>query len=375
MNPSAAAAPTLLAQFITALAVILVILQIAPVMTWLERKISAFSQDRIGPNRAIIPGVGKIPLIGPVLTFLGRLGLLFPLADAIKMITKEDFIPDRADKFLHTLAPWVALVPAFVTFAVIPFGPITRVGDLDIHLQVANLNVGILYIFAISSIAPYGSALAGWSSNNKFALLGALRAGAQMLSYEVCLGLSVIGLIMVYETVQLDVMVLRQQELMWGFIPKWGLFVQPLGFLMFFTAAYAETKRAPFDTPEGESEIVAGYFTEYSGMKFGMFYTAEFVEMIVLAALVSTLFFGGYLIPFIPADAAVTGLWGLPGWAWGLAMFGAFMIKTFIFIFLQFQIRWTLPRFRYDQVMRLGWKILLPAALANLLVTGFVLVM
>ncbi|MEW5854083.1 MAG: complex I subunit 1 family protein [Myxococcota bacterium] len=368
-----------LAAALKAGGVIFVILQIAPVMTWLERKISAFSQDRIGPNRATIPIIKNIPLVGPLLqpvvNFLGRLGLLFPLADAIKMITKEDFIPARADRFLHTLAPWVALVPAFVTFAVIPFGPDVIIGGMLHHLQVANLNVGILYIFAIASIGVYGTAFAGWASNNKFALLGALRASAQMISYEISMGLSIIGLIMVFGTVQLNEMVLKQQELLWGFIPKWGIFVQPLGFLMFFTAAYAETKRAPFDTPEGESEIVAGYFIEYSGMKFGMFYTAEFVEMIVLGGLVSTLFLGGYLIPFVPADAAIHGFIGMPGWFWALAMVFAFLFKMFVFIVLQFQIRWTLPRFRYDQIMHLGWKILLPVALANVFITGLVLVL
>jgi NADH-quinone oxidoreductase subunit H len=372
------------ADLIKAVCVLLVLLQLAPVMTWFERKISAFSQDRVGPNRALIPWAGGVPVLGPVLTFLGRLGLLFPVADAIKMITKEDFIPDRADKLLHTLAPWIALVPAFVTFAVIPFGPDIRLGGDVIHLQVANLNVGIIYIFALASLAPYGAAFAGWASNNKFALLGGLRASAQMISYEVAMGLSIIGLVMVYGSVQLNEIVLGQQELLWGFIPKWGVFVQPLGFLMFFAAAYAETKRAPFDTPEGESEIVAGYFTEYSGMKFGMFYTAEFVEMIVLGALVSTLFFGGYLIPYVPASAAIEGLalslpvlgpTHLPAALCVAAMVLAFLAKTFFFIFLQFQIRWTLPRFRYDQIMRLGWKILLPAALCNVFVTGIVLLL
>ena len=374
MNASAQTT-MLLASFVKALVVLLVILQIAPVMTWFERKISAFSQDRVGPNRALLPFANKIPLLGPVLNVLGRAGLLFPIADAIKGITKEDFVPDRADKFLFNAAPWIALVPAFVTFAVIPFGPDVKIADTIHHLQVAPLDVGILYIFAISSIAPYGAALAGWSSNNKFALLGGLRASAQMISYEVCMGLAAIGLFMVFGTVRLDHMVLAQQDLLFGLVPKWGLFVQPLGFILFFTAAYAETKRAPFDAPEGESEIVAGYFLEYSGMKFMMFYTAEFVEMIVFAGLITTMFFGGYLIPYVPADAAINGFLGLPGWVWLIGMLLSFAIKCFFFIFLQFQIRWTLPRFRYDQVMRLGWKILLPASLANILVTGLVMLL
>jgi NADH-quinone oxidoreductase subunit H len=367
----------LIAGLVKAVVVMLVILQLAPLMTWLERKISAFSQDRMGPNRAVVPFASKIPVLGPIITLLGRLGLLFPLADAIKMITKEDFVPDRADRFIHAFAPWIALVPAFVTFAVIPFGPDVTIAGQVHSLIVADLNVGILFIFAISSVAPYGAALAGWSSNNKFALLGALRAAAQMISYEISMGLGLMGLVMVYGTLQIDDMVRAQDALIFGIIPKWGVVLQPLGFLLFFTAAYAETKRAPFDSPEGESEIVAGYFTEYSGMKFGMFYTAEFVEMIVLAALVTSLFFGGYLIPGIPADAAVKGFTAFgvnfPWWFALIAMMTSFALKTFFFIFLQFQIRWTLPRFRYDQVMTLGWKILLPVSLANLIVTGIVL--
>lgn len=365
----------MLLGLVKAAAVMAFILMLLPVLTVLERKISAFSQDRMGPNRALVPWADRIPVVGRLLRVLGRMGLLFPLADAIKMITKEDFVPDRADRALHSLAPWLALVPAFVTFAVIPFGPDIQVGQTVYHIQVANLDVGVLFIFAIGSMGPYGAALAGWASNNKFSLLGGLRASAQMISYEISMGLSLVGLIMVFGTVGVDEMVLKQQELLWGILPKWGIFVQPLGFILFFTAAYAETKRAPFDTPEGESEIVAGYFTEYSGMKFGMFYSAEFTEMMVLGGLVSACFLGGYLIPWVPASAAINGFAGLPALFWALAMVGAFIFKMLAFVFLQFQIRWTLPRFRYDQIMRLGWKILLPAALANVFVTGLVMLL
>lgn len=365
------------ADLLKAVVVVLALLSFAPVMTWFERKLSAWSQDRIGPNRAIIPNVRQVPVVGPLLAppldFVGRLGLLQPMADAIKMIAKEDFIPERGDRFLHTLAPFIALVPAFITFAIIPFGPDIRIGDTVYQLQVADLNVGIIYFFAITSIAVYGTALAGWSSDNKFALLGALRASAQMISYEISMGLAIIGLVMVYGSVQLDQIVAGQDQVLWGFVPRWGIVTQPLGFLLFFTAVYAETKRAPFDTPEGESELVAGYFTEYSGLKFGMFYTAEFVAMIVLGALVTTLFLGGYLLPWVPASAAIHGFLGLPGWFWAIAMVLSFLLKTFAFILLQFQIRWTLPRFRYDQIMKLGWKILLPAALVNVFATGLVI--
>ncbi|MBI5498536.1 MAG: NADH-quinone oxidoreductase subunit H [Deltaproteobacteria bacterium] len=372
---TAAAFP--LAALVKATVVLFAIVGFSPVMTWFERKISALAQDRMGPNRARVPWLEKLPLIGGLFRFLGRIGIVHPVADALKMITKEDFVPDRADKLVHTLAPWIALVPAFVTFAVVPFGPDIRIGATIQHLQVANLEVGILYIFALSSLAPYGAALAGWSSNNKFSLLGALRASAQMISYEVCMGASAIGLFMIYGSLRLEQIVLGQQDLLWGIVPKWGVVVQPLAAILFFAAAYAETKRAPFDTPEGDSEIVAGYFTEYSGMKFGMFYTAEFVEMIVLAGLYVSLFFGGYLIPWVPAGWALTGqaVAGVmvPGFVWALLMLGAFLLKVAFFVFLQFQIRWTLPRFRYDQVMRLGWKILLPLSLANILVTGLVM--
>jgi NADH-quinone oxidoreductase subunit H len=366
-------------DLLKATGVVVALVGVAPVMTWFERKLSAWSQDRLGPNRALWPFVHDIPLVGrllgPVVDAVGRTGILFPVADAVKMITKEDFIPAKGDRLLHTLAPWIALTPALATFAVIPFGPDIMVAGRLHHLQVANINVGILAIFAIASIGVYGAALAGWSSDNKFSLLGALRAAAQMVSYEIALGLSVIGVIMVYGSLQLDQLVLRQQELLWGVVPKWGIVTQPVAFLLFFVAAYAETKRAPFDTPEGDSEIVAGYFTEYSGLKFGIFYTAEFVEMIVLGGLVSTLFLGGYLIPWVPASAAVAGFLGLPGWFWAVAMVVAFQVKVWLFVFLQFQIRWTLPRFRYDHVMALGWKILLPVGLVNVFVTGIAILL
>jgi NADH-quinone oxidoreductase subunit H len=368
----------LIAAGIKAVVVLLGMLTMLPLMTWFERKISAFAQDRIGPNRANFPWADKIPLVGPVIHFMQRAGLLHPFADALKMIAKEDFIPDRADRFLHTLAPWLAMVPALVTFAVIPFGPDIKIGDWVIPLQVANLNVGVLYMFAVASIGPYGAALAGWASNNKFSLIGGLRASAQMISYEVCMGVAIIGLVMVYGSLQLNDIVAGQDvvnaagqsQLLWGFIPRWGVVTQPLGFILFFTAAYAETKRAPFDTPEGESEIVAGYHTEYSGLKFGMFYSGEFVEMLVLAGLITTLFFGGYLIPFVPASSSINGFLGLPPLFWTVVMVLAFLFKAFILMMLQFQIRWTLPRFRYDQIMRLGWKILIPVTIVWIAVEG-----
>lgn len=345
-------------------AVLIALVSGAAIMTWVERKESAVMQDRLGANRADILGFRVI-------------GLFQPLADGLKMFFKEDFIPDRADKFLHTLAPILAFFPALVTFAVIPFGDVLKIGDLVIPLQIAKLNIGYLYLLAFGGLAVYGTVLAGYSSNNKYSLLGGLRAAAQMISYEVCLGLTLIGLIMVYSTLQLDKIVQQQGELLFGFLPVWGIFLQPLGFLLFFPAAIAETKRVPFDLPEGESEII-GYYTEYSGMRFGLFYFAEFVEIIVLAALVSTLFFGGYQVPYLYADGFSFpwgGHWVLPNLIIVLLQLASFGLKIAFFCWLQVLIRWTLPRFRYDQLMRLCWVGILPLAILNILLTGLILLL
>ena len=237
------------------------------------------------------------------------------MADGIKMIAKEDFIPEGAHRVLHTLAPAAALFPALVVFAVIPFGDVLVIGGKAIPLQVANLNVGILYIFSIASLAVYGTMLAGWASNNNYSLLGGLRASSQMISYEVSMGLSVLGILMIYQSAQLDVIVREQGQLLLGFIPKWGVLLQPVAFFLFLAAAVAENKRAPFDLPEGESEII-GYFVEYSSMKFGMFFLAEFVEIVIVAGLVTTLFFGGWQFPYLQADGFhwpfEAGVWHLP---------------------------------------------------------------
>ncbi|MBI2361300.1 MAG: NADH-quinone oxidoreductase subunit H, partial [Deltaproteobacteria bacterium] len=239
-----------------ALLVIFMVLNLAGVMGWVERKGSALIQNRIGANRASVLGFAGLGLVNTL------------LADPIKFLTKEDFIPPRGDRFLHTLAPCLALFPALVTFAVIPFGDVLNVGDREINLQVANINVGILYIFAMASLSVYGIVIGAWASNNKFSLLGGVRGSAQMISYEVAMGLSVIGVLMIYGTLELQQIVRSQAELLGGWLPAWGVFLQPVAFVLFFTAAVAETKRIPFDLPEGESEIVAGFHTEYSGGKF-----------------------------------------------------------------------------------------------------------
>ncbi|HEX5066668.1 MAG TPA: complex I subunit 1 family protein [Myxococcota bacterium] len=364
---------------------LVIVAGLAPVITWIERKQSAVMQDRIGANRADIGG-------------LTVLGLLHPLADVIKLLTKEDVVPQGANRFMHLIAPVIAAVPAVVAYAVIPFGGVYTFGNYTISLVVANPDWGLLYIFAIGSIATYGTVIAGWSSNNNWSLLGALRASAQMISYEVTMGLSVVGVFMVFQTLQLQNMVLAQDTtfrifgflelvgipvpgvLDWIRLPAWGVFFQPLGFLMFLTTIMAENKRPPFDTPEGESEIIAGYHLEYSGMRFGLFFMSEFIEVVVIAGLVATLFLGGWALPWLSQETIVGTVSRLfnPEFATGLCAilhFTTFMLKVVFMIWLQMALRWTLPRFRYDQVMDLCWKILLPLSIANILVTGFVLLL
>lgn len=333
----------------------------APILTWVERKQSAIMQDRIGANRADIMG-------------FTALGLFHIMADGLKMFTKEDFIPQGANKFLHTLSPIIALVPAILTFAVVPFGGKYELWGYQVNLVISDLDVGLLFVFAIASLATYGYVVAGWSSNNNWSLLGSMRTASQMVSYEVTMGLTIIGVLMVYGTMQLDE-IGAAQENFW----RWGVFLQPLGFLMFLTASIAENKRIPFDNPEAESELVAGYFTEYSGLKFGMFFMAEFIEMVTIGAIVTILFFGGWHIPFVETQDIIDTFnfsWLGPSFANLVAMgihVGVFFAKVCFFIFIQMTIRWTLPRFRYDQIMKLGWKILLPLSLVNVVVTGIVI--
>lgn len=338
------------------------VLNLAGLHTWVERKQSAIIQDRIGANRASILGIRL-------------LGLFHPLADAIKMFTKEDFIPEGADRLLHTLAPFLSIFFALVAFAAIPFGDRLFLGDRVIELQVAKIDVALLYIFAMVSLGVYGVILAGFSSNSNYALLGGLRASAQMISYEISLGISVIGIIMVYGTLDLQEMVRAQGTLLWGWIPLWGFLLQPVAFFIFLAAALAETKRVPFDLPEGESEII-GYFVEYSGMKFGMFFMTDFIETILVACLATTLFFGGWQIPYLMPDGFHFP-WGafvpVPHLIYVALGIGSFSVKVLAFCWLFMTIRWTLPRFRYDQLMRLGWKYLFPIAIANVVLTGLVL--
>ena len=398
------------------------VLQIVPVMIWAERKVCAYIQDRVGPNRAALFGTIRAG------------GFLHTLTDAIKLLTKEDMRPEKANPYFYYLAPFLVVAPALLTVAVLPWADDVRLADgRVIPLQIARLDVGLLYIFAIAGLTVFGILLAGWASNNKFSLLGGLRAASQLVSYEVGLTLAAVSLMVTFETVRLETMVERQA----GSILEWAIFMQPLAFVIFLVATFAESNRVPFDLPEGESELVAGYHTEYTGFKFGLFMMAEYVHMIVASVVIASVFFGGWQVPFLTtaelqadivpvlrvmlgAGAAgalvvaffclrryLTGprrwrdrgniepaFWGavllaagaaqialavagvprLPleavPWAAAFVQFNVLLAKTAFFLFLFLWVRWTLPRFRFDQVMRLGWKMLMPLALLNIVVTA-----
>lgn len=344
--------------------VLLFALPLAAVLTWMERRQSAYAQDRLGPTRAHF------------LKFFGRPFVLFGLfhivADSLKMFFKEPFVPRTADKSLYKLAPLIGFSTAVLILALIPFGPDWESPWGMLPLQIARVDGGILFVIAIGSLGVYGAALAGWASNNRFALLGGLRATAQSVSYEVALGLTLVGVLIAYGSTELSAIVEAQDGLLFGVLPAWGIFVQPFAAVLFFIAATAETKRTPFDLPEGESEIV-GYFVEYSSMGFGLFMLGEFIEIVVLAALFTTLFLGGWQWPYHMGETSVSlfGLFSIEG-SLARSVFGVivFAVKVFFVCALQLQIRWTLPRFRYDQLMRLGWKTLFPLALANIFVTA-----
>ncbi len=317
------------------------------IMELAERRVSAFIQDRYGPNR-----------VGPE-------GILQPVADGIKFFFKEDVIPRHVDKILYLLAPTLVLTPALMTFAAIPFGKTLEAFGRQIPLQILDLNVGILYIFALVSLGIYGIVLGGWASNSKYPLLGGLRASAQMISYEISLGLAIIGVLMITGSLRLSAVVEFQTGTLFGFLPRWNIFTQPLGFFIFFIAAFAETNRLPFDLPETEPELVGGYHTEYSSMKFAMFFMGEYIALITSAAVLTTLFLGGWDVPFV--DESRLGIWGT------VLSMAAFAAKTGGFLFVYLWVRWTIPRFRFDQLMRLGWKVLLPLAIINIVITGIIM--
>jgi NADH-quinone oxidoreductase subunit H len=331
--------PLLAGQIGLTLGVFVALLSSAAGMVYVERKVAALLQQRLGPY-----------LVGPK-------GLLQPLADVIKLMFKEELRPKAADALLFALAPVIAATCAFAAFAVVPFGADTTLFGLipeGLRLQVADVNVAILVVFAIASMSVYGIVLAGWSSNSKYSLLGGLRSSAQMISYELSYGMALAAVLVLANSMSLTDIVNRQSGTWLGFIPRWFIFLQPLGFFVYLTAGIAETNRAPFDFPEAEQELVAGYHTEYSSMSFAMFFLAEYVNMVTVSAVATDLFLGGWHGPFLPESL---------GWVW-------FLIKVSFLLFFYVWMRWTLPRYRYDQLMRFGWKILLPLSVLNLIVTA-----
>jgi len=344
-------------SILKALLVFFGVVNTVPVLVWAERRGSAFIQHRLGPNRVNIAG-------------FSLLGLVQPLADVVKFVWKEDYVPAHANRAFYVLAPVLLLVPAAMTFAVVPFADDLLVAGRQITMQVADLNIGILYVFALASLSVYGIVLAGWASNNKYSLLGGIRSSAQMISYELALGLSVVGLLMIYGSAGLDEIVRGQGEHLFGIVPKWGVVTQPIAFVLFLAAVFAESNRLPFDLPEAENELVVGYHTEYSAMKFAIFFMAEYMAMVTGAMLIVTLFFGGWQIPWVESAELQAGVGPIPA---ALLQLGSFSAKLLFFLWLFIWVRWTLPRFRYDQLMHLGWKVILPLALANVFVTGLVL--
>jgi NADH-quinone oxidoreductase subunit H len=406
-------------------------LSLLPLLIWFERKGAAFIQDRAGPNRAAIFGIRLA-------------GIIHNISDVVKLLMKEMMIPPQVNRTYFMIAPVLGFTFILSAFAVIPWADHFVVGGRDISMQVADMNCGILYILAITSLNVFGIVLAGWSSNNKFALMGGLRSTAQMISYEIPLGLALVGVFMVFQSAQLNEIVRGQGQLLFGFLPRWGVFVQPLGAIIFIVAAFAETNRNPFDLPEGESEIVAGYHVEYSGMRFALFYMGEYAAIVLSSAMITTLFFGGWQVPYFPTDKIVAqadtwlkvmlaggaigalafaalmfawskrihgrfgdrredegavlftvnivvgavfsyffvkslGMGPLP--AWGahtvalVAQISAFSVKTLFWCWVFIWVRWSLPRFRYDQLMRLGWKNMIPLSFANIAVTAVVILL
>ncbi len=330
--------------FIKIVFILIVLLLTVAYTTLAERRISAAIQNRLGPNR------------------VGWQGLLQPIADVMKLFIKEDIVPKASNRFIHNLAPVISLTVALTTFAVIPFGDRITIFGYDVKLQIADVNIGVLYILALTLMGVYGITLSGWSSGSKYSLLGGLRSSAQMISYELSMGLSVIGVVMVAGTLQLDGIVKAQSG--W----HWNIVLQPIGFITFLVASFAETNRLPFDLPEAEPELVGGYLTEYSGMRFGSFYLSEYMNMVVSASLVSTLYLGGWQFPYLQT-------FGFSPFVTTIIQFFTLGAKIVFMIFFYIWVRWTLPRFRYDQLMNMGWKMMLPLSIVNIIVTGIVLLL
>ncbi len=370
-------------NFAKMVAIFLLMVQLVPLLVWVERRGSALIQNRLGPNR------------------VGPLGLTQLLADAVKFLTKEEFVPAKSHRFLFYLAPIVALLPAAVAFNAIPLSHPIEVeafewlghtwGPYTFLFQGYEIGIGIVFVLGVSSLAAYALLLAGWASDNKYSLIGALRASAQMISYELALGLSIVGILLVFNTFSFSEMVSQQvgplsfmffgQEVSIPFLPNWGIFFQPLGAILLLAAVFAETNRLPFDLPEAEAELVAGYHTEYGGIKMNMFYIGEYGHMLVASALMVTFYFGGYHIPFITPDQINEFFSGRGHGATQASLLTAlvlhlsFFAKIAVFLWIFVWVRWTLPRFRYDQLMDLGWKTMLPWALANTIITAILVLM
>jgi len=328
-------------KLILCVAILLLSLMIAMYATLAERKIAGFFQDRLGPNRA------------------GIFGLLQPVADGMKLFFKEEFMPANADKVLYILGPSLTMLVALLTSAVIPWGGTFNIGGTEFALQVADVNVGVLYVFAIVSIGVYGIMIGGWASNNKYALMGSVRAASQMISYELAMSMSIVAIVMTTGSLSLNEIVAQQHGM------HWNVFTQPIGFVVFLICAFAECNRAPFDLPECDSELIGGYHTEYSSMKLGFYLFSEYINMFISSAMISSLFFGGYDFPFMNDLGLSHNMVTILGTA-------ALFVKITFFGFVFMWVRWTLPRFRYDQLMRFGWKGLMPWAIVNMVLTGFI---
>ncbi|MBZ0264477.1 NADH-quinone oxidoreductase subunit NuoH [bacterium] len=331
----------LIEKSIVAAGFFVVVLGVVAYATLGERKIAGYFQDRHGPNRA------------------GPWGILQPIADGVKFFAKEDFIPDRADKILFVIAPTFTFMAAGFIMAVIPFGDRLTIFGREVLLQIADINIGILYILAISGLGAYGIVIGGWASNNKYSLMGGIRTSGQLISYEIAMGLAIVALLLDHGTMSLRTIVMQQSGAIW----HWSVFTHPIGFMIFLVSAFAEASRMPFDLPEAENELVGGYHTEYSSMKFGLFQFGEYTHMTLASGLIITLYFGGWSIPFVPIPEN-------PGILWGLLTFCAFWAKTLLMMFVFMWVRWTLPRFRYDQLMNLGWKKLIPLGIFNIVLTA-----
>jgi NADH-quinone oxidoreductase subunit H len=335
----------ILEKFILIGAIVTIALVVAMYSTYAERKVAAFLQDRVGPNRA------------------GPFGILQPVADGLKLFMKEEIIPTVSSKLLFILGPMLAMITAMMTSAVIPWGSTIDIGGRQVPLQIADINIGVLYIFGVVSLGVYGIMIGGWASNNKFSLISSVRGASQMISYELAMGLSLIAVLMIVGSLRMSVIVDYQIQ------HGWNIIYQPIGFLIFFICALAECNRTPFDLPEAENELNFGYHQEYSSMKLGFYLFAEYINMFISSVVMATLFFGGYDIPFVNEAS-----WGNAWWV-GLVGFAVLMAKAFFFIFLFMWIRWTIPRFRYDQLMNLGWKKLIPMSLVNMLITAVVILL